>query len=351
MAADFVSGVAELVGTVPKLSALHAQQILNRAWGRIRDYRLWSFNLISDAQIWVPDAISAGHINTTNGSTAITTDATAGTALNAVAAATPPLAGVLGIGRQIRVTSASGVNSSNGPYYTILSWVYSAGIGTITIDKPYGEATASNALYQVLKVYYNAPNLPFVAGSSDRSLIKFISIVNRFNGYAFSGKNLNRSQEQLNTLDPQRGGQGDVYLQANYSRGAAGVPIFELYPNPVKSCVYNAVYLTRWPDLSPAQDLPVMPYSLSDCVIHLAKVYAAQWATANVATFQELGTVNWIAYMAAMKAEAKESLQLSIKMDDEILPWGMLTQGAGFIFPLGGAFIQGHDISSLFPSY
>src|SRR5215471_11420957 len=37
----FADMVAELVGTVPRMSALHAQQILQRSWRRIRDSRLW----------------------------------------------------------------------------------------------------------------------------------------------------------------------------------------------------------------------------------------------------------------------------------------------------------------------
>ena len=352
MAQDFQNGAAELLGTVPKLSILHAQQILNRAWGRIRDYRLWSFQLVSDAQINVPASISAGRVSVMNGSPTVTTDNVAGPALNAVATAVPPLAGVLGVGRQLRIGSTSGAAPSTGPNYTITNWVYSSGpqTGVITLDKPFGEATSASSLYQVLKCYYNAPNLPFVAGASDRSFIKFLSIVNRQSGYSFRGSSLNWSQERLNSIDPQRGAQGDPYLQANYSRGSAGVPIFELYPSPVTAVTLNAVYLTRWPDLSPTQDLPVMPYELADAVVHLAKVYAAQWALANVATFQELGTTNWVAYQTLLKSEAKESLIQCVKVDDEILPWGPQMQGARFEFPLGGQFLQGHDLSSLFPS-
>lgn len=348
MANDYANGIAELMGTVPRISVLHAAQLYNRAWGRVRDARLWSFNFIADAQIFVPAAISTGTVTCTFNSATVTCDAAAAAAFNAVSLGPPPLAGVLGVGRQLRVGSSSGASFQNGPNYTILTW---DGVSTLTIDKPYGETSVAGSAYQVLKAYYGAPSLPFSARPvPDQNFVYYTSIINRFDGYSFRGKNLNWSQDMLNAIDPQRGGQGQAYIQANYGRAADGTPVFELYPNPVEFTTYNACYVTRWPDVSPTQDLPRMPYDLAGCVLFQAKYYAAQWALANVGTFAELGQTNWVTAMNSYAADYKAELIGCIKNDDNLMPQQAYRQGSGFDFPLGGAFLQGHDVSSLIPS-
>ena len=77
---DFSDMTAELVGTVPRLSALHAQQILNRSWSRVRDSRLWSFHFVADAQLFVPYGISKGSVSPTfNSREVVVDDVAAGT--------------------------------------------------------------------------------------------------------------------------------------------------------------------------------------------------------------------------------------------------------------------------------
>ena len=66
--------VAELVGTVPRMSALHAGQVLNRAWRRVRDGRLWSFQFVTGAQLFCPNAIVGGSVSATFGSNLIIAD-------------------------------------------------------------------------------------------------------------------------------------------------------------------------------------------------------------------------------------------------------------------------------------
>lgn len=346
MGVDFQNAVAELIGTVPKLPPLHAQQLINRAWAKVRDFRLWSFNVVADAQIFVPAIITAGAITTTFGSVTVTVNAAAATALNSVVLSTPPLAGGLGIGRQIRLSQSSGLSSPTGPNYSIVSW---DGVNTLTLDKPFGEGTLANSAYQCFKCYFAAPGLPYTSQTADPGLVRFLSIVNRNTGYSFRGANLNWSQERLNAIDPQRGGQGDAYIQANYGRTSVGLPVFELYPNPTNFTTYYATYLTRWPNLSPSVDLPQMPYQLADLVVIGAKVLAAQWALANVVTFAELGGTNWVAYANMMQSDFKDALIQCIKVDDEIMPGEVRRQGSGFQWPLGGAFLQGHDLSGLLP--
>ena len=344
----FSDMVAELVGTVPRMSALHAAQVLNRAWSRVRDGRLWSFHFVSDAQLYVPDAIVGGYVSATFGSNKVVADPVAAAAFNAVAQSLPPLASpILGIGRQLRIGSINGVSAPTGPNYSIVEW---DGIDTLTIDKPYGEHSASRALYQVFKAYYAPPAPPpFSNHQPDLRFVRYQVIINRYSGYAIFGPNLYWSQAQLNAIDPQRGGQGDAYIMANYMTNQLGQPVVELYPNPVKFTTYSATYWSRWPDLSMSQDLPHVSYELPDLVMFQSKALSSDWALANVNTFPELQQTNWVAYRQSQVAEYTQSRIECYKQDDEQFPLIPFRQGQGFMFPLGGQFLQAHDITSILP--
>lgn len=344
----FADMTAELVGTVPRLSALHAQQLLNRAWARIRDYRLWSFHFVSDAQLFVPYGVSAGSVSAAFNSTTIIVDPAAAAVLDPLVEANPPLAcPILGVGRQIRVGSTNAISSPTGPNYSIIDW---DGVNQLTIDRPYGEATVIGAPYQVFKCYFAPPAPPaFLNPAPDLRFVRYQVITNRNNGYAIFGPNLYWNQAQLNAIDPQRGGQGDAYIVANYGRNCLGQPVIELYPNPVNFTTYYATYWTRWKDLGPCDRLPCVPYELPDLIMFGAKALASDWALANVNTYPEIGQTNWVAYRQTQMAEYRASLINCIKQDDESMPLIPFRQGQGFMFPLGGQFLQSHDVTSILP--
>src|SRR5215831_12542018 len=345
----FADMTAELVGTVPRMSALHAQQVINRAWGRVRDGRLWSFHFVSDAQLFCPDAIVGGSVTVAFGSHEVHADAAATVEFNKVAMANPPLASpILGVGRQLRVGSLNGISTPTGPNYNIVAW--NPRTSVLTIDKPYGEHTAIQASYQVLKCYYAPPAPPpFSNLQPDLRFVRYHVITNKYSGYAIFGPNLYWNQAQLNAIDPQRGGQGDAYIMAQYMTNQLGQPVVELYPNPVRFTTYNATYWTRWPDLSPTQDLPQVSYELADLVIFQSKSLASDWALANVNTYPELAQTNWVAYRQIQMEEYKQSRIECYKQDDEMFPLIPFRQGQGFMFPLGGQFLQSHDVTSILP--
>ena len=206
------------------------------------------------------------------------------------------------------------------------------------------------APYQVLKAYYAPPAPPpFSNPAPDLRFVRYLVITNRNMGYAIFGPNLYWNQAQLNAIDPQRGGQGDAYIVANYGRNCLGQPVVELYPNPVQFTTYNVTYWTRLPDLTPTNRLPVVPYELSDCIMFQAKALASDWALANVNTFPEIRQTNWVAYRQTQMAEYRQSIINCFKQDDELNPLIPFRQGQGFMFPLGGQFLQSHDVTSLLP--
>jgi hypothetical protein len=340
----------ELTGEITPLPDNLAGRIINRAWKRVNDYRMWSWQVISNAQLFVPAVISVGSCSVTFNSTAVVMDAAATAALNSVAFGNPPLASpVLGIGYQIRL--GSGLTSSNapiGPNYTIVSW---DGAGHMTIDSPYGQATATGLNYQVLKAYYAAPFLPVTSTGVDGQFARYLSIVNFLNGYTITGKQLYFSQEELNRVDPQRGGQGDAYILSLYQTNSLGQPVYEMYPNPVNPATYQVNMITKGPLLTMSTQLPQVSYALDDAVTFQAKAFAGQWALANVGLYpKELQSTNWVQYVNMMREEFNSSFRLCIKEDDEIMPSPKpFVYNGGFSFPLGGEFLQSHDISSIIP--
>lgn len=339
--------VSELVASVPRLSPAHAQKIINDSWRSIQDMRLWSFNIINQGQLFMPDAITSGTVTATFGSTTMQADATAKTALDAVVLANPVLASAtLGVGRQIRVGSFP-VNSPSGTLYNIVAYDDTTGI--ITIDRPYGEATGAGLNYLVYKAYY-AP--PLTQGSPSPKFVKYFTIVNAASGYSIRGRKLYWMQAQINAIDPQRGAiGGDPYIVAYFAPNNVGQPVHEFYPHPTTFRTLIAMFQVRWENLSTSQDLPSVTYDLADMLMYQAKIKAGEWALGNVAMYPELAAVNWVAYIAQMEKSFREERIQCIKQDDEANPLLPQLQGGLWDFPLGGEFLQSHDVSSLIPPF
>lgn len=340
----------ELTGEISSLPDLIAGRIINRAWKRINDFRMWSWQVISNGQLFVPAVISVGGCTVTFNSTLVVMDSAATAALNAVAFGNPPLASpILGVGYQIKLgTSGNGLNAPTGPNYTIVAW---DGAGNLTIDAPYGQQSGAGMNYQVLKCFYAAPFLPVTSTGVDGQFARYMSVTNLLDGYTITGRSLYFSQEELNRIDPQRGGQGDAYIMSMLQANSLGQPVYEMYPNPVNPTTMQANYTSKAPLLTMTTRLPQVSYALDDTVSFLAKSFAGQWAGANVGRFKELAQTNWVWYVNQMQEEWRKSMILCVREDDEIMPSPKpFVYNGGFTFPLGGEFLQSHDISSIIPS-
>lgn len=333
--------IGELMGTFPRLPYLHAVQLINRAWTKVRDSRLWSWQFVSNASLFVPAAIQEGSVTTVSGSEILTVDANAAAAINA-AGLNPPLASsVVGLGRQIRI----GNGTSWATIYNISAW--DSATNQLTLDQPFAGESQSSASYQIFRSYFVAPPRAGISETSDGQFIRFITLANRASGYTVRGKRLWLSQEQLNTFDPQRASTGDPSAISPMGRNSASQSYFELYPHPITAMNLSVSYYSRWPDVSGMQEFPQVPYGLETCVADLAKVFACSWATANVATFAELAQTNWIAAQMAYRQDHMDGLKQCVRNDNEIMPHLPFLQGRKSQVPLGGEFLQSHDLSSL----
>ncbi len=303
--------------------------------------RLWSF-LVQTGYIVTPEAITAGTATVTLGSPSVVVDVPAAVALNAAVSANPPLfhATQIGIGRQFRL--ASQTSGTPGPFYNITGWNNST--RTLTLDRPYMEATGANQRFTVLKVYYQAPPAD---GTADPDFLRYLVLVNPASGYSIRGRRLYYTQSQLDGIDPQRGATGTAFIIASYlDDPASGNPVHEFYPIPVVNQAYTAIFQKRGMSLSDTADVPkTFP---SDLLITRAYQLGCLWALRNIAIFPELGQSNWLAALAAHEKMYKERLIAAIRQDDEISPLVIQGQGGTYdLFVPGGQFLQSHDISRL----
>jgi hypothetical protein len=336
----------ELMGTFPRLPYLHALQLVNRAWARVRDLRLWSWQLVVDAQIYTANQITAGTVTVNQFATTITVDATAAAAINAAPLIPPVASPTIGQGQVIRVGVGTGIQPTQGGIYNITNW---DGASQLTIDRPFAESSMTAAPYRIYRAYFAPPALPFGnLGASDPNWIRPVSFNNRMGNYSIRRRRMFYTQEELSAIDPQRAST-DSYAWgiAPYQQNGLGQPTFEFYPHPVLANVYSVTYYSRWPDLSTTVDLPQVPYGLSACVMDLARAFCCQWAMANAATYPELQQTNWVAAMMAYKQDFTDGLKMCIRQDDEMMPQVPWIQGRLLDLPLGGSFLQNHDITGL----
>lgn len=261
----FIDMQAELRGVVPKLPISYAPTLINRAWKRIRESHLWSFNIIE--WTWsTPAVVTTGTVTTTLGSASVTFSAAAVAALNAAVLACPtsPVTS-----RQLRIATSG--------LYSIIQ--YDSVTGAATLDRIWGDPTATASAYQVYQVLYPAP------------VLDFLGLISVRNPQMFLDFDLTKTREWLDRTDPQR----YQYTWPSYAipwgidkRGAGTVnasatlnyQLYELWGQPIQAFAFQGYGLRRGVDLSAPTDTLPVPIG-EDLVIERAKEWAYEWAEAN----------------------------------------------------------------------
>jgi hypothetical protein len=262
---SFIDMQSELRGVVPKFPQSYAPTLINRAWRRIRESHLWSFNIIESA--WTsPAVVTQGTVTVAQGSASVTFDVDAIAALNASFIATPvsPITA-----RQLRV-GVSGI-------YNIIQ--YDGATGLATLDRLWFDPSGTAVGYQVYQVYYAAP------------VLDYLMLVSVRNPQMFLDFDLTKTREWLDRQDPQRyqytwpayavpwgidlrgAGTANASATLNYQ-------LYELWGQPVQQFTYQVYGLRRGADLTlPGDTLPV-PVG-EDLVIERAKEWVYEWAESN----------------------------------------------------------------------
>jgi hypothetical protein len=312
-------------GTVPGLSAFLAQGFVNDAWEDIRKARSWSFLTVEGA-LKSPALINTGTVQVTQASSSVIANAAAKTVLDAVVLdALNPL-----VTRQFRVSS--------GPVYSISA--YDDATGTITLDRPYLEASNSAAEYVVYRCYFRGPVTDFKS---------WRSIFDPNNGYSLK---FHYTKEQLDMKDPTRGALGLAYRVAFNKVDSDGYSLWEFWPHPAQEQVFQIWYERKGADLVLPTDDIKFPVT-RDLLLMRARYRAYEWAEANKGRSPELRGTDWKYLMSSYaddhkgKPNAYQTALARARKDDENLVCRNIIFKRGrshrLGFPIDANFMQGHD--------
>lgn len=313
----FEEYVARLVGYIPKLSSLLAEELVNQAWREIRERRPWTF-LLSEGVIVCPAMVSTGTANVSTGTTSVTLSATAAAAVDTAFNLDPAVTQC-----QFRV-------GWGGPIYNIAEW----NNPVIELDRVYQETSNASASYAIYRPYVTPPSEDF---------LRFTSVYDPTNAYTLR---LHWTKAEIDRRDPQRSAVGLSYYLSSYKADSeTGSPIYELWPHPTQGQIFQAVYQRKGAEFSdPTDSLPgIIPEEL---LTQKALALGAQWALMNSGRFPELRGVDW-RYIKADASTAYEKRLLTVmKQDEEIFLQNYLTtHRVGY--PIDSNFMQTHDTSYL----
>lgn len=263
----FVDMASELTGSVPKLDYDFAKTLINRAWADIRRQTLWSFQLFEGN--WISPAIANGSgigtCTTTQGASTVVFNAAGSSELATLNALAGPFPTPL-LQRQFRV-------SSTGTIYNIWGYSISVGVVTLTLDRPFVEASGTQA-YMIYQCYYPAPMADWLTWISVRDMTNF----NPLNTYA--------TRAALDRKDPQRSifylptDVAPYQLDQNPNSPTYGYQLFELWGQPAYVLPYQLYGIRRGVALS--ADTDTLPNAVGeDVVVEGGKIKAYEWAEAN----------------------------------------------------------------------
>lgn len=296
----------------PSASHFLARQWIDYAFRQVTDSKLWSWQR-KRGQFLIPQAVVAGTVAVTRGSLDVQGAATAWTTDL--------------VNRQFRV-------ATNTPIYTITAVDDVA--QTLTLDQPWGGATASGQGYSIYQAYVTVPT----------DFQNFITVWDpNFNWQL----NLQVSQEDINWWDAQRANAGTSYCVAQYGYDSVNnppLPMYELWPHQKAQYVYPFLYTARTPDLS--DNGSSLPRGIrGDVLLEFALAQAARWPGAS----SDLRNPYFnLALAQEHESRATTMLIDLMRIDEEIIlndVWYQSVSSMPFAtVPYGDSrFIQSHDLS------
>lgn len=321
------------IRALPKMNLPFAQTLTNRALEKIYDESIWSFQLGESG--WVTPGIvaappltttSGGTITTTFGSNKIVGDAQASAAWASISPNFPITT------MQIRL-----------PAYAIYSIIAqqlntpSAGLTTLTIERPWMEPYGVGLAYMMYQCYFPAPTSGFKRWLAVRDFTNAANLWTRKN-----------TQESLDAQDPQRtvfqNPSNVVPYKIDTRPGSStlGRMLFELYPQPLSNLPY-ALYFVGNPDSLVNPGDQVQPPLTDELVIYRAKEQAYLWCEENKGRYPELQKSDWGFLAQAANELYKDRIKDIRKTDRDLsdafvstLRRKGLTQGGPFFSAITG---------------
>jgi hypothetical protein len=228
--------------------------------------------------------------------------------------------------RQFRVTG--------GPIYDIVAF---DGVSTITLDRPYTEASAPAASYLIYQPYVPAPALDFK---------RWLSWVDPANMRHIRYKNLFLTQKELDRHDPSRTCYSlPIAVAAHdyvlYPGDTQRRPRFELWPHPVQEIGYVVEYMTKGDAVTASDVLP--PQIPDQLIMARARSYGHQLA-ANQANVDVKQKAFHITAKKMADGEYFDLLNTAKNNDNSIFDSRVLTEESGPALngPLDSNYLQDH---------
>ena len=339
---NFISYVSAAKGWVPKLDFELCKQLVNDARRDIYSSRMWSF-LIRQTTFTCPGLIATGSASFTQYSNTVTGDA-------AASAAWTGLSNPIITQRQIR--------QAGGPLYNITAFDDTVPTAVVlTLDRPYQEPTASGQTYNLYQAYY--PCIDPNTGGPTADIEKWETVFDPINGYPLK---LNKTQEWLNRVDPQRGDIGQAYYVCSYkdqppaqNGGIEPIPYWELWPHPTDGVSRIGFYKGGAQDWS--AQLDAMPSELPIELLEVRTRYRLyEWAAANTGVHPELQKTNWQMLMREIMNPLNRGgypylMAKAKKQDEERFQTNFCSRpNTGYRFPIDSDFLQAHEFSWDYPN-
>lgn len=292
---------SEIRGWIAKMNLPLSETLVNRGLNKVYDESTWSFQLCTGGFI-TPNEVTGGTVTVAIGSNLVVGDLEASAAWAAIPA--PFVITTF----QFRL-----------PDYNLYSVIAqklntpSAGLTTLTLDRPWQEPQGSGLTYQLYQAYYPVPVQDFERWIVVRDFTNAIYLD------FWSWK-----QDDLAVIDPQRtvfqNPDHLVPLQVDTRPGSAtlGFMLYELYPQPLYQLPYATYYKRRGPLLVNPND--TVPFPLNEeVVLHRTKMLGYEWAEANQGRYPELMKPDWKFLFKAADAEFKDRLKDVRKIDRDIV--------------------------------
>jgi hypothetical protein len=296
---SFNNMIQRMVLEVPILASSYANTLINEALGVIYDSQMWSFQLGTSG--WLTPGLlfpggpgtSVGTVTTTNYSPLVVADAPAAAAWAAYT-------------KRPFLTECQ----FRSPYYSLYSIigyqanVPSAGLATLTLDRPWMEPAGIAQTYMIYQAYFPAPVPDFK---------RFLSARDTTNSAPIDYWSL--SQKDLSVMDPERTIFDEpsyfVPFQQDQRPGSAtlGNMLYELWPHPLSVLPYTYQYLRRGPMLVKPADMVPVPLT-EEVLLWRAKEAAFLWKEAQKGENMERGSgANWL----LLAGEARDQFKLTMK--------------------------------------
>jgi len=299
---NFRQMIGELLQWNPDMPVQMAQKLINNAYRRVVDSRLW-YGLLQKGQVNVPNAYTTGTVAVTNGSAVVTGTGTAWT---------PAM-----IGSSFRVGFST-------PIYRIAGFQSPT---QITLDLIWGGPSQSTVSYMIFQNIVSFGN----------NIKKLLAVVNQRQGYRMK---LHIPQEVLNIYDTWRTTTGWTYLVSNYAPSPVdGSPLFELYPAPTFQQSFPFLASVQPPDMVNDQDFPAS-WMRTDVIMYGAIAFALVFRGKNSKYYDPATAKGFLSLQ-------HEEVVKMARNDDNQYPQDLRWEFSRYPFTQFGAdWTQSHDIDS-----